>query len=228
MKTVQTLESPDRVLFGVAIRQKTDGMFSLTDLDRAYNVARIENGWSDRNIYDVLNNKITHERIYYLLKEKGLINSRFMEFMDSMKQSAITTLKTIGAYKTTGRGENKQVVCNPYIWSLLAMELNPKIFAIVAIWLTDSLIFDRVIAGDDYYPMNKAINSIIKEPKYYVYAMEINLKVFGKHITGIRNLASAEELRNISKIESFVKSAIDRGWIKTHNQIIEAIQTFQI
>jgi hypothetical protein len=81
------------------------------------------------------------------------------------------------------------------------------------------LIFDRIDAGADYLPMNKAINSIVEQPKYAEIATKINTKVFGHHINGMRNLASAKELRKISDIEKQVITAIEMGWIKTEKDL---------
>lgn len=68
-------------------------------------------------------------------------------------------------------------------------------------------------------PMNKAINSIITQPNYPEIAKKINIKVFGQHINGMRNLASSKELRKISDIERQVISAIEMGWIKTEEDL---------
>jgi hypothetical protein len=104
------------------------------------------------------------------------------------------------------------------------MELNPMIYAKVIIWLTDSLIFDRIDAGSEYLPMNAAISKIVKSPNYAEYARLINKKVFGQHISGMRNLASAKELRQISDIEKQIISAIDMEWIKTENDLLKYLK----
>jgi hypothetical protein len=130
-------------------------------------------------------------------------------------------LKGLGLYKTTGRGENKSVMADPYIWVLLAMELNPMLYAKVIIWLTDSLIFDRIEAGSEYLPMNSKIKEIIKNPDYPKFARLINQKVFGHHQSGMRNLASSKELRKIADIEKTVITAIDNSWIKTEEDLLK-------
>ena len=123
---------------------------------------------------------------------------------------------------------NSNMVRLKDIWILLAMELNPMIYAAVVTWLTDSLIFDRIEAGDEFRPMNNAIKSIIESPNYSKYAIAINQKVFGKHLTGMRNLASSQELRKITKIEQFISQGITMKMIKDDKQIMYAIANFSL
>jgi hypothetical protein len=228
MKTNAILSSTDRELFGITIRQNTKEQFlSVTDLQKAYDNARWEFFWSEKKINDVLSWTATKERIYYLLIEADLIKTSLNLFMETVEKQGITSvLKELNVYKTTGRAENKQVMANPYIWMLLAMELNPMIYAKVIKWLTDSLIFDRIEAGGEFMPMNAAIKSIVQKPDYPKYSMAINNKVFGKHMAGMRNLASAKELRKIADIEKFIKQSIDMGFIRNENDVIKAIINF--
>lgn len=229
MKTNVILKSVDRNLFGVNIRQNTKEQFlSVTDLQRAYERARWQYGWSDKRINDILSSKDTQERIFYLLKERGIIKAEISAFTELIKKEGVTSvLKGLEIYKTTGRGAEKMVMCDPYIWVLLAMELNPMLYAKVIIWLTDSLIFDRIEAGTEYLPMNAAIKGVVPNPDYPKYAMLINQKVFGVHQTGMRNLASAKELRRICDIEKFVTNAISQGWLKSESDIVNAINNYK-
>jgi hypothetical protein len=227
MKTNITMKSEkDRELFGVVIKQETKtGFMSLTDLQEAYTHARVLNGWSKRGeIQHIINQVENAERIYYLLKEQKLINCEISQFMDSVnKDGMVKFLKGCGAYKTTGRGENKTVMCNPYIWVLVAMELNPQLYAKVVTWLTDKLILNRIEAGN----MCKALNSAlykIKNTDFSKIAIELNKKVFGKHEAGIRNTRSKEELEKLYRLEDRLAFAIDRGYIKSTEEIIKAIR----
>lgn len=226
MKTQVVLQSSDRNLFGITIRQNTkDSMLSITDLQKAYDKARWMYGWNDKRISDILSTLDAKQRIYYILKELCLVTADIFVFMEMVDKEGITkTLKTLGVYKTTGRGENKQVVANPYIWVLIAMELNPMLYAKVVIWITDTLVFDRLEAGSEYLPMNTAIKSIVKEPNFPRYAILINEKVFGFHKSGMRNLASARELRRITELEELIINLIELGFVKSEDDIIKAIQ----
>ena len=221
MKSNIVLSSSDRELFGITIRQNTQEQFlSVTDLQKAYESARWKYGWSERHSNTVMQSKEFKERLFYILENKGFIKVGIPTFMEMCEKEGITkVLKGLGVWKTTGARGNNQVMCDPHIWVLLAMELNPMIYAKVVIWLTDSLVFNRIEAGSEYLPMNTAIKSVIENPDYVKFAKAINEKVFGQHIAGMRQLASAKELRKITDIEVFIKNAINNGWIKTENQI---------
>lgn len=229
MKGNIILKSSDRELFGITIQQETKTqMLSVTSLQKSYEIARWQYGWSEKRINDMLGWTATKERIFYLLSEQGIIKTSLSVFMEMVEKEGITkVLKGLGVYKTTGRGVDKSVMANPYIWMLLAMELNPMIYAKVVVWLADSLIFDRIEAGSEYLPMNTAIRSIVQSPNYGIYATSINEKVFGVHKTGMRNLASAKELRKIADIEKFIINAIEQKWLKTEQDILDAIKNYK-
>lgn len=227
MKTNVVLKSVDRNLFGVTIHQNTkDYSLSITDLQKAYESARWQYGWKDRRINDILQYTPTQERIYYLLKERDIIKTSLPAFIEMTEREGIVkVLKGLGMYKTTGARQNKQTFADPYIWILLAMELNPMIYARVVMWLTDSLVFDRLEAGSEYLPMNAKIKEITQKPNYPLYARLINEKVFGKHVSGMRNLASANELRKIADVEKQIITAIDMNWIKNEKELIKYLNS---
>lgn len=233
MKTNVTLSSTDRELFGVAIRQNTKpGFLSVSDLQAAYEKGRWQHGWTDRRINDILQYAPVQERVYHLLYERGIIKTGLPAFTEMVEREGIVNvLKGLDVWKTTGRGSNKTVMADPYIWVLLAMELNPMIYAKVVIWLTDSLIFDRIEAGSEVRPLNGAINGMMggkaKALTYQNVYREINKRVFGIHLKGgMRNLASATQLKTITQIEKFIINAINKGWVRTEADIIEAIKTY--
>jgi hypothetical protein len=228
MITNVTLESKDREIFGIKVRQETkNGFMSLTDLQQAYEKARWIHKWSERSVYSVINALGTQEKIYHLLKERNIIDIELSGFLELIENNGlINVLKKLQVWKTTGRGDNRNVICDSYIWTLLAMELNPMLYAKVVIWLTDSLIFDRIEAGDKFKPMNAAISRILPKPDYPTYAREINIRVFGYHESQMRNLAGSKQLKLISEIENTVKKAIDHGWIKTEQDILKLIRTY--
>jgi hypothetical protein len=226
MKTNVVLKSEDRNLFGVSIRQESKTqMLNVSDLQNAYEIARFEHGWSEQNIASIMQGKTFKERVFYVLKNQGVIKVEISTFIEQCENQGITkVLKELGVWKTTGARETKTVFCNAYIWVLLAMELNPKIYGTVVMWLTDSLVFNRLEAGTEYLPMNESISKIIDKPEYFKYAILINKKVFGRHITGIRNLSNTAELRKIADIEKTVITAIENNWIKNEADLIKFLQ----
>lgn len=228
MKTNITMLSKDRNLFGITIKQQTKNSFiSVTDLQKAYDKARWQYGWTDRRINDILSSINTKERVYHLLNERDMIKTGFPAFMEIVdKEGIVKVLKGLGVWQTTGRGENKSVYSDPYIWVLLAMELNPLLYAKTVIYLTDTLIFDRIEAGTEFKPMNSAIKNIIEKPNYPAYAKAINERVFGFHQTGMRQLASSKELKRISDIEKFIIQSIGMRFIKNEKDLYVAISEF--
>lgn len=229
MKTNVTLKSSDRELFGIKIRQDTKNEFlSVTDLQQAYELARWEHGWSERRIEFVTRSIDFRERLYYVLENQGFINTTINAFIQLLENQGFTkAMKELGVWKTTGARGTNQVMCNPYIWVLIALEMNPMIYAKVIVWLTDTLIFNRIEAGTEYLPMNEAISTIVTNPEYYKFATLINIKVFGKHLTGMRNLASAKELRKIADLEKYIVQAINAGFLKNESDIVKAIEMYK-
>ena len=227
MKTnVTMISEKDRNLFGVTIRQETqDGFLCLTDLQEAYVHARVENNWKDKRVSDILNYEQNAERIFYLLKEQEIISDKsdLSRFYENVQEKGMTkVLKELGVYKTTGRGADKRVMCNPYIWVLVAMELNPMLYAKVVMWLTDKLLLNRIEAGDFYKSLASALYKL-PNPNYSGVSVALNKKVFGRHELGIRNKASKEELAELKRLEDNIAFAIEKGWLKTSEDVITAI-----
>lgn len=233
MKTNVTMVSEkDRNLFGVTIRQETKTMMlNLSDLQDAYTVARIQNRWSDKDVSNIINYEQNIERIYYLMKEQELLpdsKTTLPWFYEKVKRQGMTkTLKELGAYRTTGRGENKTTYCNPYVWVLVAMELNPQLYAKVVMWLTDRLICNRIEAGNLYKPLGSALMNNIDAPDYPRIAVELNKKAFGRHEIGIRNMAGAKELKALARMEDNLAFAVNNGFLKDNDAIVEAIRNYR-
>lgn len=225
MKTNITMRSTDRNLFGVTIRQETKTQFlSVTDLQEAYTRARVQNGWSDRRVADILSTNSSAERVYYILHEQGFIKTDFSAFMKSVeKESLVKIMKQAGAYKTCGARTNKQTMCNPYIWVMLAMELNPALYAKVVMWLTDNLIINRIEAGDKYNALCRAISKF-PDVDYRSVAKGINYIVFNEHETMIRNTATAEQLKEIDDLQKSLAFAVDMGYIKSMEALMEELR----
>jgi hypothetical protein len=225
MKTNVTMRSVvDRDLFGVVIRQETKTSFlNVSDLEAAYETAKVQFGWSDRKIYHILETKASAERLFYILENQGLIKAGFPDFMEQVEnEGLIKVLKACGAWRTTGRGATKSTNCNPYIWVLLALELNPMIYAKVVTWLTDSLIINRIEAGDFYKDFARAVAKL--QPNYVRLSRALNHVIFGKHETGLRNQATQEQLAELVDLEKKLAFIIDMGYIQTEEQLLEELR----
>lgn len=225
MKSNVVLKSKDRVLFGVTIRQDTkNGFLSVTDLQEAYLRARIEKGWSDKRVADILSNNESAERLFYILQKQGIIKATFPAFMEEVeKSSLIKVLKKYGAYKTSGARENKHTSCNPYIWVLLAMELNPELYATVVMWLGDNLITNRIEAGDKYNDLCRAAAKF-KGVDYAQIGRALNYVVFNEHAKLLRNKATQEELKEIDNLQKSLAFAINMGYIKSFDALMNELR----
>ena len=220
MKSNVILESKDRILFGITIRQDTKKEFlSLSDLQESYTIARLKNGWSDRRINDILSSNTSSERVYYILKERGFIEAGISAFMDEVqKTSLVRVMKKYGAYKTIGRGENRTTMCEKYIWIMLALELNPEIYAKVVCWIGDSLIINRIEAGDKYNDLCRACSKF-KNVDYRIIAKGLNYIIFNVHETLIRNKATQLELKELDDLQRSLAFSVDMGYIKSFEDL---------
>ncbi|OGX84126.1 hypothetical protein BEN47_16750 [Hymenobacter lapidarius] len=225
MKTNLVMLSPDRALFGIKIRQQSKtGHLNLTDLQGAYAVARLQYGWSERNLTEVLNAKANAERIYYLLSERDFIKVDFSSFMEMVeKDGVIKVLKALAVYKTNGRAENKTTWCDPYIWVLIAMEMNPMLYAKTVTWLTDSLLLNRIEAGNMYRGLSGAM-AAFPRVDYAAVAKALNLLVFGRHETGIRQTGTSAQLKELAALEENTAFSISMGFIRNQDQLLETLR----
>lgn len=229
MKSNIVMNSPDRELFGVKIRQETKTEFlNLSDLQEAYTRARVLNNWANKGHFqDILGQKENIERIYCLLDELKIINSDFSDFIETCEStSLLKVLKKLKVYKTSGARHTRTVWAHPAIWVMIALELNPRLYAKVSIWLADKLILNRIEAGNFYKSLSKALGKFKangEQIDYVKLAKALNHKVFGKHEAGIRNFATKEELQKLYELESNISFAIDMGFIKNFHQTIHTI-----
>jgi hypothetical protein len=224
MKTNIVIKSEDRNLFGILVRQETKtGFLNLSDLQESYTQARVKNGWAEKNIGRIMESE--KETIFYLLEKQGVVTVQMSTFIEAVENQGFARyMKSIGAYRTTGARHTKTVWVNPYIFVMVAMELNPLFKASVIGWLTDQLVINRIEAGN----FCKALNASIQKFKpdgndYMTLAKTLNHIVFGRHETGIRNTGTKEELKKLSTLEEKISFAIDMGYIASFDMLIKEI-----
>lgn len=226
MQTKVILNSPDRELFGVTIRQNTDGFLNLSDLQKAYNLEASKSFWPVRRIESVLSATDNYPRMYYALYEGGFINSSILAFIEEIEKQGITkTLKSLGVYKTLGGRKNKSTWCNPILFVLISLEMNPKIYGKIIYWIADKLIINRIEAGNFYKALSSAITKWNPDGNQYVsLAKALNYITFNKHEAGIRNKATSIQLKELEDLEKKMAFAIDMGYIKSFDNLIDELR----
>ncbi len=226
MKTNIVMKSEiDRNLFGITIRQETKtGFLNLSDLSEAYTHARVKNGWAEKNIDRIMNDNI--ETIYYLLEKQGVIKLQMRSFIEEVESKGFARyMKSIGAYKTTGARQSKTVWVNPYIFVMVAMDLNPLFKANVIGWLTDQLILNRIEAGNFCKALNVSVQKFNPDGNNFItLAKALNHIAFNRHEAGIRNTGTKEQLKELANIEEKMAFAIDMGYIKSFDTLLEELR----
>lgn len=230
MKSNVVLQSKDRVLLGMNVSvMSKDGYICITDAVSAMNKKRKEKGLKERWINEIMLTSSFRERCFELfnkLNDRDLLSRRNLGLKDNILniRSVMDLGKLDLAYKK-GKGVDQKWFVNPYLFVMIALEMDPEIYAEVVIWLTDGLIENRNEAGDAYVRMCSAISRIVPnkddlKDNIKRVAKAINFIVFNKHEDGIRNTASKDELNDIIAIENVIASVIDDGFIKDYNSLI--------
>lgn len=233
------MKSTDRILFDVVIRQDTkDSFLSLSDLNEAYTRARVLMGWADKDISNILQRDGNIERIYYLIREQ-IFNDKtvfswfyetypeYTDFKNEVDKLGIAkVLKQLHLYRMTGRGENRKVMCNPYIWMLVAMEMNPILYAKVVGWVTDGLIMRRIEASQLNKKLMEAINNNFQNPEYWKINMALNERVYGEHMKGIRNISKEQGLISLNGLQEVMAYLINHNMIHNQEELLQKIQEY--
>lgn len=246
------MKSTDRNLFDVVIRQETkDSFLSLSDLNEAYTRARVLMGWSEKRLDHILQRDSNVERIYYMIREQ-IFNDKtevytcekdetykrtktsfyenypeytsFKEVVDKVGLPKV--LKQLHLYRMTGRGENRNVMCNPYIWMLVAMEMNPILYAKVVGWITDGLILRRIEASQLNKKLMEAINNNFQNPEYWKINVALNERVYGEHMKGIRNISKEQGLISLNGLQEVMAYLINHNIIHNQNELIQKIYEY--
>ena len=123
-----------RELFGMEISQDSKrGYFSATDLQRAGNLWRLQNGMDQFSINTFFNMKSTKEFIARIEHETG--------------ETA----------RIASRGRGKHTWIHPYLFIDMALSISPKLKIEVYSWIMDELVKYRNSSGDSYKKMTGAL-----------------------------------------------------------------------
>lgn len=231
MKTNVLLQSESRELLGKNIPvMSKDGFVCITEVMEALTEKRRKEGMAPRRLDDLMGTKGFQEKMNALIKRLN-INSVCTAAKVAVKKSELsinklTDLKKYQMAYRRGKGKDQKWFVNPYFFVMVALELDPEIYASVVIWLTDGLIKNRNIAGDAYIRTCRSVSSLVKDKSELQngirrVAKAINFIVFNKHEEGIRNTATENQLNEISELEISISSIIDGGFVNNYDELIE-------
>lgn len=233
MKSNVVLQSKDRVLLGVNVSvMSKDGYICITDAMKALSMKREKKGLAPKQLSHIMETEAFKERCVELVNKLGdrmLLNRRnVLSNNPDLKISNIQQLSKIDLAYRKGKGETQKWFVNPYLFVMIALEMDPEIYAEVIIWLTDGLIENRNQAGDAYIKMCSAVSKVVSNKdelsdKIKRVAKGINFVVFNRHEDGIRNSASKDELNDIIDLENVISALVDDGFLKDYNSIINYI-----
>lgn len=231
MKTNLILSSESRELLGrnISVMSK-DGFVCITEVMEALNEKRKSIGLEARRLDHLFATNGFQEKMKSLVKE--LIVNNICTVMKSTVQKEVlkigkmTDLKKYGMAYRKGKGEGQKWYINPYFFVMIALELDPEIYAKVIIWLHDGFIEDRNAAGEAYIKMSSAVARLVSDKsqlsdKISRVAKAINFIVFNKHESGIRNTATKNQLNDIVAVENVITGVIDGGFIDTYDKLID-------
>mgnify|MGYP003184098418 CR=1 FL=1 len=215
MKSNLILSSESRELLGrnISVMSK-DGFVCITEVMEALNEKRKSMGLESR-------------RLDHLLSINDICTVRNLTVQNhELKINKITDLKKYGMAYRRGKGEGQKWYVNPYFFVMVALELDPEIYAKVIIWLHDGFIEDRNAAGEAYIKMSSAVAMLVSDKsqlsdKISRVAKAINFIVFNKHESGIRNTATNNQLNDIVAVENVITGVIDGGFIDTYDKLID-------
>jgi len=226
----------EREFFGSVIHQRIDNeMLSVSDLSKIYEGMREEKGWPEKPLHRFFDKDRSgnSEFIVELVKEGNLVKDHFRTFMEVYeKKGVLKALKEFGLYKMVGKGEERSVYCHPYIFVSIAMWLNPSFRAKATIWIADQLIVNRIEAGERYNALSSAIHDhivplinsdVAKKFIYSNFAKLINKKIFGKHADDLRQIASKEDLKELTRLQEKLITLIEVRYIKSYQEAKEYI-----
>lgn len=183
--------------FDVVQRTK-DGMFNATTLLKQWNA----NSGQRKGIDEFLRNKATKE------------------FIDTLENDENLNTRNIVLSR---KGKNGGTWVHPYLFIDFAMWLNPKFKLQVIKFVHDQLIEYRQSAGDLYIGLTSSA-ARFKNVNYSDIARALNWIVFNRHEKGIRQMATPLQLKEMVDIQKQLEFAIDMGYIKSFNQLLEEMR----
>jgi len=121
------------------------------------------------------------------------------------------------------RGKQGGTWMHPYLFIDFAMWINPKFKYDVIKFVHDQLIEFRHNAGDNYKGLTSAVQKF-NFVNYSQLAKGLNYIIFGRHERGMRQNAGVAELQKLSDLQSKLAFAIDMGYIKSFDELINEMR----
>jgi hypothetical protein len=121
------------------------------------------------------------------------------------------------------RGENAGTWMHPILFIKFAMWLNPRFEYFVIKFVYDELIKHRHSAGDNYKSLASSAQSL-EGCDFVKIAKALNYIVFGRHDENLRQLATKDQLKELSNLQSKLAFAIDMGYIRTFDALINEMR----
>lgn len=210
----------------------SDGYVCITDVMSALRDKREKQGADQIQLSHLMETLDFQEKCNELLdklKSKNLLRLSSFSKDGRVSISSIYDLSRVGLAYRKGKGETQRWFINPYLFVMLAIEMDPELYAEVMMWMIDGdMIGNHNQAGDAYIKMCSAVSKVVKDKnelsdKIKQVAKGINFVVFNKHEDGIRNSASKDELNDIIDLENVISALVDDGFLKDYDSIINYI-----
>lgn len=192
-----------RELNGTQIKQRTkDNFISMTDLLKAGNNARREDGNPAKELRD-----------YFTMQQTD-------EFIEALKAA-----ERITEVKTATRGRNGDTWAHPMVALDFALWMSPRLKVDVYRWVLDNLMRLRVGSADSFKEMNKAIDDRFNVgSKFWYYT---NTADAIRQTVGVEDWATAteEQLARRDRIQSNVVLLCRTTKEMTFNNLLAAALT---
>lgn len=216
MKTNQILT---RKMGDFEVLQRTsDGYFDANVLLAQWNSSKLKSAKRDRKMGEFKDAPNTHEFIE-ALRDDVVSHGRKSDHGD------FQAIKEVKGRMTKNGKTKDQVWMHPYLFIKFAMWINPRFEVKVIKFVYDQLIEYRNEAGNAYREMSSAVASLVDKSFIPVaiqnVAKAVNHIVYGTHESEIRNKQAEEtKMRELFELEKDVAKSINRGLIKTYDNLI--------
>lgn len=147
--------------------------------------------------------------------------------LDSTKEfiTALESTETRKVVSVTkgGKSQNQGTWMQPLLFIDFCMWINPTFKVTVLRFVYDELIKQRTDAGDGYIALSAA-GIKLNGYDFIEVAKALQWLVFGRSGKELRQTATQDELKMLNTIQTQLAFAIDMGYIKTYEQLINEMR----